>query len=104
MNMALYMESRHYQILLEILSKYPYVFYAFGSRAKGNPKRFSDLDLCFKESIPSRDLNAIVEALEESDLPFTVDVVDWNKCSAQFKELIGKDLVEITLDRQSRSE
>ncbi len=98
--MVLHMEQRHYQMLLEILSKYPYVFYAFGSRARGNPKRFSDLDLCFKDPIPFRDLDAIIEALEESNLPFTVDIVDWNKCSDQFKELISKDLVEIVLPKE----
>jgi predicted nucleotidyltransferase len=97
------MELRHYQMVLDIVSRYPYVFYAFGSRAKGNPKLFSDLDLCYKENIPSRDLHAIIEAFEESDLPFTVDIVDWNKCSDQFKELIGKDLVQIVVPSRRTS-
>lgn len=93
--MAVYMDQRHQEMLRDILSRYPYTFYVFGSRAKGNPKPFSDIDLCFKEEIAVRDLLAIEEALEESDLPFTVDLVDWNKCSVQFQKMIQNDLVKL---------
>jgi predicted nucleotidyltransferase len=48
------MEERHLEIVQDILNKYPYTFYAFGSRVKGTHKRFSDLDLCIKDPIPLR--------------------------------------------------
>jgi len=89
------MEPRHLKIVKDILSDYPYTFYAFGSRARGNPKFLSDLDLCFFESIPSSILFRIEESFEESDLPYKVDLVDWNKCSEEFKNMIKKDLVPL---------
>lgn len=85
------MEPRHWQIVQKILSKYPYSFYAFGSRVKGNPKTLSDLDLCFFDSIPVNTLAHLDEDFEESDLPYKVDIVDWNKCSESFKNAIKND-------------
>lgn len=92
----LFLEERHRQIILGILRKYPYEFYAFGSRTKaGKAKKFSDLDLCFFDSIPSTVQFSIKEDFEESDLPFTVDLVAWESCSNDFKNLIKDDLVLI---------
>jgi len=42
-------EQIHKKIVLDILNKYPYSFYAFGSRTKNKAKPLSDLDLCFTE-------------------------------------------------------
>jgi len=91
----LYMKPAHLTIVKNILSKYPYTFYAFGSRARGNPKPLSDLDLCFFDTIPINVLAHIDEDFEESDLPFKVDIVDWNKCSETFRTMIKPDLVRI---------
>jgi hypothetical protein len=33
--------------------------------------------------------------LEESDLPFKVDLIAWNWMSPEFQELIRKDLIAI---------
>ena len=89
----LHIEPRHMKIVMGVLSKYPYGFYAFGSRAKGSEKKFSDLDLCFFDNISFRELSKIAEGFEESDLPFKVDVVNWNKCKETFQDLIKNDLV-----------
>ena len=89
------MEPRHYKIVKDILSKYPYTFYAFGSRARGNPKLLSDLDLCFVENIPWSVRAHINEDFEESNLPFTVDVIDWNTCSDEFRAQIKPNLILI---------
>ena len=91
----IHMEERHWKIVQEILKKYPYTFYAFGSRVKGGEKRFSDLDLCFMDPIPWNIRGHIDEDFEESDLPFKVDIVDWNLTTPEFKKLIKKDLVLI---------
>jgi len=48
----LQIESKHREIVQNILGKYPHKFYAYGSRAKGTAKKYSDLDLCFREKIP----------------------------------------------------
>ena len=48
----LQIEKRHFEILQSILNKYPYYFYAYGSRVKGTARKFSDLDICYQENIP----------------------------------------------------
>lgn len=93
----MHIEPRHELIVLQILKKYPFTFYAFGSRAKGKPKKFSDLDLCFIENIPGNVLSHIDEDFEESDLPYKVDVINWNSCDESFKNLIRGDLLLIQL-------
>jgi predicted nucleotidyltransferase len=90
--MNLQVESRHLNILKHILSKYPYKFHAYGSRAKGTARKFSDLDLCYQESIPRKVIYQIQEELEESDLPFFVELVNWEQMKPVFRELIRKDL------------
>jgi len=92
----IHMDQKHWNIVKNILQKYPYSFYAFGSRVKGTQKLLSDLDLCFIEPIPSNILAHIREDFEESNLPFTVDLVDWNMCDETFKAQIKRDLILIS--------
>ena len=91
----LQLESRHYQIVKQILSKYPYQFYAYGSRVKGTARQLSDLDLCYQEDIPDAITFQIEEEFKESDLPFEVELVAWKKMKPCFQESIAKDLVRI---------
>jgi len=88
-------EPKDYQILKQILSKYPYHFYAYGSRVKGTARKFSDLDLCYQEEIPLEIICQIKEDLEESDLPFFVELVSWKQMRPEFQELIGEDLTAL---------
>ena len=62
------------KILAQILNKYPYSFYAYGSRVKGTAKKYSDLDLCYRDDIPDEVIYHVKEELEESDLPFIVEL------------------------------
>lgn len=87
--------ERHFKIVQSILAKYPYHFYAFGSRASHMAKKFSDLDLCIKERVPDAVLAHIEEDFDESDLPFKIEVVLWDRCSPEFQALIGQGLVAI---------
>ena len=91
----LQIENKHWKIIHNILEKYPYKFYAYGSRVKGIAKEYSDLDLCFREDIPWNILSHIEEDLEESDLPFKVELVAWKWMSSEFQELIKQDLISI---------
>jgi predicted nucleotidyltransferase len=63
------------QILQKIMANYPYRFYAYGSRVKGGARKFSDLDICYQEDIPLVIVGDLREELEESDLPFMVELV-----------------------------
>lgn len=89
------LEEKHLKIFKEILKKYPYTFYVFGSRVKGTEKRLSDIDLCVIEDIPGNILSHLEEDFEESNLPFTVDIVQWKYTTDSFKKLIEKDLTLI---------
>lgn len=77
------------------MKKYPFTFYAFGSRVKKSAKKFSDLDLCYKEVIPDAVIAKIEEEFIESDLPFKVDLINWKNCSPDFQKLIEKDLIPL---------
>lgn len=68
--------------------------FAFGSRAMGLAKKFSDLDLMVKAetSLPWLKLADLRESFEASTLPITVDVVDWATCSPDFKKLVAPQL------------
>src|SRR5204863_9290591 len=96
------LDPRHLHIVQSILLKYPYTFYAFGSRIKGQPRRLSDLDLCYIEDIPWNTLAHIEDDFEGSDLPFTVDIIAWHRCDPAFQESIRKDLVCIQLGKSAQ--
>jgi uncharacterized protein len=74
--MGLQVEEKHLTILKDILIRYPYRFYAYGSRVKGTARKFSDLDLCYREEVPLNTLARLEADLEESDLPFFVELVN----------------------------
>ena len=61
--------------------------WVFGSRASGLSKPFSDLDLAIISSSPISFsiLGKAKEAFSDSDLPFSVDVVDWSSIPETFQ-------------------
>ena len=71
--------------------------WVFGSRATYTAKNYSDLDLAIigKEKLTDQTLFALKEAFQESDLPFRVDVLDWNGISKEFRQVIEKKYVVI---------
>ena len=71
--------------------------WAFGSRATGRAKQYSDLDLAINGGKPlGIDLAAqLAEAFAESDLPYKVDIVDWTTASEAFKKVIERDRVVV---------
>lgn len=66
--------------------------FAFGSRVSGKAKPYSDLDLVVKEKnrIPINTLARLKEDFEESDIPFRVEILDWNGISREFQNIIKK--------------
>ena len=91
----IYMEERHLKIVREILSPYPYKFCVFGSRVRPTHNQYSDLDLCAMDDIPDVTKSCINEAFEESNLPFKVDIIEWNKISTDFQMLIKNSLIPL---------
>lgn len=93
----IHMEKRHLCIIHSILSKYPYTFYAFSLRVRGTQRQLSDLDLCYKEDIPDSLIAHLAGDFSDSDLPFKVDIVNWNQCSSDFQKAIKDELEPISL-------
>ncbi|WP_245612835.1 nucleotidyltransferase family protein [Rheinheimera texasensis] len=77
-----------HSILQRLLADYP--VWAFGSRAEGRGKTYSDLDLVIvsTEPLPLALLAEVSEAFSESDLPWRVDLVDWATTSETFRQRI----------------
>jgi predicted nucleotidyltransferase len=72
------LSSGQIKTIRDILSLYPEVeeVVLFGSRAKGSPRRGSDVDLALRgDQISPMTLARLQAAMDESNLPFRVDLV-----------------------------
>ncbi|MEN9773375.1 MAG: hypothetical protein RL322_445 [Pseudomonadota bacterium] len=92
-------EPEHWVIVHDTLQKYvpQYEVWAFGSRARGQAKKFSDLDLAIMTDRPlTLDVSAgLRDEFSESDLPWKVDTVDWACTSESFRAIIERDKVVV---------
>ncbi|MBL7671670.1 MAG: nucleotidyltransferase domain-containing protein [Bdellovibrionaceae bacterium] len=91
------LEPKHLAIVKSILKKREVNVFVFGSRVKDAAKPLSDLDLCIKNSYRKSKLRELQDDLEESDLPFKVDIVIWSDLSVSFQKQIEKDLVALLI-------
>jgi predicted nucleotidyltransferase len=73
----------------------------FGSRAGGNPKPFSDLDLAIlgDEPLTLEVAARLSEAFSDSALPWKVDVVDWERADPAFRGRIQDQCVPLRSGR-----
>ena len=71
------------------------VVWAFGSRVKGTHRSASDLDLAVKcdKQTALRELPRLKFELAESDLPFTVQLLDFNRLPRHMQDTIRKEAV-----------
>jgi len=70
--------------------------FVFGSRARGDQAKFSDLDILLR---PTEDIDDLVgsirDQLEESELPVKVDLVIERDLAESYRENVAKDLIEL---------
>jgi uncharacterized protein len=95
------LDPQQEKIVLEILGKYDFDWKVFGSRVCGNPRADSDLDICLinaDKPVPLDLLGNLREQFMLSDLPFKVDLVDYQDLSAAFRELIDSKGVRLDTD------
>ena len=83
-------------LIKDILSGVDRVF-VFGSRIKGTSKQFSDLDICLKDPIAPYDFEVLQEKFEKSDLPFKVDLVEYDRVSKFFQRIIDEQGIDLHL-------
>ncbi len=62
----------------------------FGSRARGTARPYSDLDLAVRAAapLPASRLEAARDAFSASDLPISVDIVDYHAVTPAFRAII----------------
>ncbi|HBG04482.1 MAG: hypothetical protein A2075_24690 [Geobacteraceae bacterium GWC2_58_44] len=76
-----------------------YEVWAFGSRAKGTARVYSDLDLAIitEQPLPLATMADLREAFDDSDLTIKVDVVDWATTSGAFRKIIQDSRVVVQM-------
>lgn len=76
------------RIVLRGLQGYRVRVYLFGSRARGQEGAFSDIDVAVLplelDVLPEGLLSTIRESLDESHVPYTVDLVDLSQSDPAF--------------------
>lgn len=87
-------ESKHLAILKKILKQHvpSKTVWAYGSRVTWTAGAKSDLDIVVFDA-DSKQINDLKDEFAESDLPFSVDVMDWGKIPEKFKENIREKYV-----------
>ena len=97
----------HLEIVQDILREHlpaGFQVWVFGSRANWTTKDSSDLDLAVEgaDALDYRTMVRLEVAFEESDLPYTVDVVDLNAVNDTFRLVVEGQRVPLPLaDRQT---
>ena len=97
------LEDRHVNFIKELLKRHvpnsDAKFYVFGSRAKGNYREYSDVDIAI--DCPDMTLDKRLKLLsdfENSTFPYEVDIIDLNTIKDSFKNIIKDDLIEIEMN------
>lgn len=69
--------------------------YLFGSRARGRNSPFSDIDIAIDagKRLPMTDIDEAKSVMEALNIPYKVDIVDYDHISASMQEMIQKEKI-----------
>ncbi|MEI6886785.1 MAG: nucleotidyltransferase domain-containing protein [bacterium] len=71
--------------------------FIFGSRALGNYKKYSDYDIGIEgKKLDSLKQSYLEEEFENSNFPYSVDIVDFNQVTDRFKNVAKLKTLPIT--------
>lgn len=84
-------------IIKNILSNYPYTFFYYGSRVKGDFTKASDLDILIKsdKELPYNVLEELSLKFNESKIPYIVNFSEYISMDKSFYDSIKDSLVKI---------
>ena len=84
-------------LVLQPLRKRGAQIYLFGSRAKDCHHPFSDVDLLIQCEVPisPSELFEIKEAIQESNFPYTVDLVEESELADSYKDSVFAQRVKL---------
>ena len=93
-----------WKLFKKIVRDCQYDLYLFGSRSTRNHTKYSDFDFCVvgEKPVSSKKINKLKEAIENMDTLYSIDVVDFQKASLEFREIVEKEMVKI-IDGKIRS-
>jgi predicted nucleotidyltransferase len=85
--------DQQFQILDEMvispLKSHGVTVWIFGSRARGDHKPFSDVDIVYETQqnspLPQGFMSNLRDSLEESRLPYKVDIVDFREMADSYR-------------------
>jgi predicted nucleotidyltransferase len=81
------------EITCQVLGDRDVRIYLFGSSVTGRPRRWSDIDVAIDtvRPLPSALLAELREQLEESEIPYDVDIVDLSKASPEIRASVARE-------------
>ena len=81
-------------MVLEALRDENIKVFIFGSRARGDNFTVSDVDIGYipKDNFDDRKISSLKEKIENSTIPYKVEVVNFNNVSEDFKNEAMKDI------------
>ncbi|MCM8733632.1 nucleotidyltransferase domain-containing protein [Azospirillum sp. A1-3] len=84
------------RIVFERLAGHPARVYLFGSCARGDVGHWSDIDVAIDplEPLPPGLIGEINEELEESTVPYFVDVVDLRTARRELRQEVEREGIE----------
>lgn len=96
MEKSLY-SSQIKEIIQKHLPVEEFKLFIFGSRASGKTRKWSDIDVGIwgKNRLTAKTLADIEEDLEDSRIPFRVEVVDFSRVSQDFKEIALQSIIKL---------
>lgn len=97
------LQDHHWAVLEEYLigplKSHGAEVWVFGSRARGDFRPFSDIDVLYSlpvgGSLSDADLFLMKESLEDSHLPIKVDVVNEAELAQSYRDNVLKDRVKV---------
>jgi len=96
------LSGKELRLVKNILKNYASNFEVliFGSRVNGNTHKHSDLDIALRgpDKIDLLLLAEIKDEFQNSDLSFRVDIIDFNRISAEFQTIILSNYSILELD------
>lgn len=85
-----------YNQILYIVKKYNYKFVIFGSRARGDYKENSDIDIAILDEVDEKTEYKIRNELDLLDIPYTIDIIFVKKgIRNELEESIKKEGVKL---------
>ncbi len=93
---ALYEKSEYFlrKLMIKNLPEDSKIF-LFGSRAEGNHSRSSDIDIgVISKKLDEKMIVKLKEIIDDSFVPFKVDIVDFSRADKKFKNKALKRIVQ----------